>query len=100
MCIKGKRPACITENIVIASADLLIPILHFCLKRSNTAEIRVPACPIPIHHTKFVMSQAHPTVLFNPQTPIPVEIVYIIHPTPHRNKTIEIENTIHHCLLA
>ena len=71
----GNNPACMTEKIVIASADLLIAILHFCLNNNNTAEISVPACPIPIHHTKFVISQAQPTVLLRPQTPIPVEIV-------------------------
>ena len=59
----------------MASADLLIDILHFCLNNNRTAEISVPACPIPIHQTKFVISHAQPTVLFNPQTPIPVEIV-------------------------
>ena len=75
MCMIGNNPACITEKIVIASADLLIAILHFCLNSNKTAEISVPACPIPTHQTKFVISQAHPTVLFNPHTPIPVEIV-------------------------
>ena len=79
----------------MASADLLIPILHFCLKRSNTAEINVPACPIPTHQTKFVISQAQPTVLFKPQVPIPVPIVYAIHPKPHKKTTIEIEKAIH-----
>ena len=75
MCIIGKRPACITEKIVIASADRLIAILHFCLKSKRTAEISVPAWPIPTHQTKFVISQAHPTVLLSPHTPIPVETV-------------------------
>ena len=75
MWIIGNKPAWITENIVIASADLLIAILHFCLNKSNTADIKVPACPIPTHQTKFVISHAHPTVLFKPHTPIPVETV-------------------------
>jgi len=34
------------------------------------AEIKVPACPIPIQNTKLVMSQAHPTGWFNPHVPI------------------------------
>ena len=46
-----------------------------CLNNKRTAEISVPACPIPTHQTKFVISQAHPTVLFNPHTPTPVPIV-------------------------
>ena len=35
----------------------------------------VAACPIPTHQTKLVMSHAQPTVLFNPQVPIPVDTV-------------------------
>ena len=64
MCIKGIRLRA-TPNIVIASADLLIAILHFCLKSNNTAEIKVPACPIPIHQTKFVISHAQSIVYLN-----------------------------------
>ena len=75
MCIIGNNPACITEKIVMASAERLIAIRHFCLNKSNTAEIKVPACPIPTHHTKLVISHAQPTVLFRPQVPIPVEMV-------------------------
>ena len=71
----GNSPAWITEKIVIASADRLIAIRHFWRNSSSTAEIKVPACPIPTHHTKLVISQAQPTVLLSPQTPIPVEMV-------------------------
>ena len=39
ICIIGNKPAWTTEKIVIASADLLIAILHFCLKINKTAEI-------------------------------------------------------------
>ena len=63
--------------------------------KSKTAEIRVPAWPIPTHQTKFVISQAQPTVLFSPQVPIPVPIVYAIQPKPHRKATIAIEKAIH-----
>jgi hypothetical protein len=38
--------------------------------------MRVPACPIPIQNTKLVMSHAHATGCFCPQTPTPVEIKY------------------------
>jgi hypothetical protein len=33
-------------------------VRHFCRKRKRMAEISVPAWPMPIHHTKLVMSQA------------------------------------------
>ena len=36
------------------------------------AEISVPACPMPIHQTKFRMSKAHPTGSFSPQMPMPL----------------------------
>ena len=55
-----------TAKMVIASAERLMAILHFWRKSKNTAEINVPAWPMPTHHTKFVMSQAQSTVLFNP----------------------------------
>ena len=75
MWIIGKSPAWITEKMVMASAERLIAILHFCRNSSSTAEIRVPAWPIPTHQTKLVMSQAQLTVRFRPQVPIPVEMV-------------------------
>ena len=84
----------------MASAERLIAIRHFCLNNKSTAEINVPACPIPTHQTKFVISQAHPTVLLSPQVPIPVEMVYMIHPTPHKKAVKAIPKTIHHCLFA
>ncbi len=39
------------------------------------ALIRVPAWPMPIQKTKLVMSQAQPTGLLLPQTPMPVKTV-------------------------
>jgi uncharacterized protein YifN (PemK superfamily) len=35
------------------------------------AEIRVPACPMPIHHTKLMMANPHATGLLIPQIPVP-----------------------------
>src|SRR5437868_2044245 len=35
------------------------------------AEMRVPAWPIPTQKTKFVMSNAQPTLLLRPQMPMP-----------------------------
>src|SRR6218665_2991839 len=55
-------------------------ILHFWRKSNKMAEIKVPAWPMPTHQTKLVMSHAHPTVLFNPHTPIPS------HSTTHTQK--------------
>ena len=87
-----------TANIVIASAALLIANLHFCLNKSNTAEIKVPAWPIPTHQTKLVISHAQPTVLFRPQDPTPVPKRYTIHPIPQRAITMEIINKIYQVL--
>ncbi len=57
----GKIAAHITAKSVIASADRLIDVRHFCRSKNKMAEISVPACPIPIQKTKLVMSQAQPT---------------------------------------
>ena len=61
------------SKIVIASANRLMAVRQYCRNRKRTAEISVPAWPIPIHHTKLVMSQAHATGLLLPQTPMPVQ---------------------------
>src|SRR6185503_8658228 len=67
----GNSRAHMTAKMVIASAARLIEVRHLCRKRKRIAEISVPACPIPIQNTKFVMSHAQPTGTFSPQTPIP-----------------------------
>ena len=41
------------------------------------AEMKVPACPMPIHQTKSTMPSAHPTGMLFPQTPMPVVAVYV-----------------------
>src|SRR5262245_3957892 len=69
----GKMPAHITAKIVIASEERLMAVRHFCRSRHNTAEISVPAWPIPIHHTKFTMSQPQKVGGRKPQTPTPVD---------------------------
>ena len=74
MWIIGNRPAHITANNVIASAARLTEVRQRCRNRNRIAEISVPAWPMPIQNTKFVISNAHPTVLFNPQVPIPVTV--------------------------
>jgi hypothetical protein len=59
-------------------------------------EKAVPACPIPIHHTKFTISHPHATELFTPQVPIPLEtVIYIAYP-PKRAANVEIPKAIYH----
>src|SRR5688572_5574680 len=67
----GNSRAHMTAKMVIASAARLIEVRHFCRKRKRIAEMSVPAWPIPIQKTKFVISQAQPTGTLSPQTPIP-----------------------------
>ena len=54
----------------------MIDVRHFWRVRTRIAEIRVPAWPMPIQKTKFVMSHAQPTGWLFPQTPTPVETRY------------------------
>ena len=70
----GKMPAQTTAKRVMASAARLIEVRHFWRVRNKMAEISVPAWPIPIQNTKFVISQAQPTGWFSPHTPTPVEM--------------------------
>ena len=65
-------PAQATANSVIASAKRLIDVRHCWRSRSRMAEMSVPAWPMPIHHTKFVMSKAQPTGMLLPQIPMPL----------------------------
>jgi hypothetical protein len=74
MWMTGNRPAHITANSVIASAARFTEVRQCCLSRNRMAEISVPAWPIPIQKTKFVMSNAHPTEVFKPHVPMPVAI--------------------------
>ncbi len=74
MWMTGNRPAQITAKMVIASAARLTEVRHCCRSRNKTAEMSVPAWPMPIQKTKFVMSNAQPTVLLRPHVPVPVAI--------------------------
>src|SRR5215216_3862665 len=78
----GKIAAQITANNVIASAERLMEVRHFWRSKYKIAEISVPACPIPIQKTKFVISHAHPTGMLFPHVPTPVEIRYPIQKRP------------------
>ena len=73
-CRPGYNPAHITAKSVIASAARLTAVRHFWRVRNKMAEISVPAWPMPIQNTKLVMSHAHATGVFSPQTPTPVRI--------------------------
>ena len=48
------------------------------------AEISVPAWPIPIHQTKFVMAKPQPTGIMMPQMPTPLANSRTTH---HRNSS-------------
>ncbi len=56
----GKIAAQMTAKSVIASAARLIDVRHFCRAKNKIAEMSVPAWPMPIQNTKFVMSHAQP----------------------------------------
>ncbi len=72
MCRSGNSPAHATAKIVIASADRLIAFRHFWRNSRRMAEMSVPAWPMPIQKTKLVMSNAQPTLLLRPHTPMPL----------------------------
>ena len=61
MCSTGKSAAHATANSVIASAKRLIDVRHCWRSRRRIAEMSVPACPMPIHHTKLTIAKPQPT---------------------------------------
>ncbi len=67
----GNMPAQATANNVIASEKRLIDVRQSCLSSSKIAEIKVPACPIPIHQTKFTIANPQATGIMIPQIPTP-----------------------------
>jgi hypothetical protein len=67
----GYMPAQATAKSVIASAKRLMDVRQSCRSSSSTAEMRVPACPMPIHQTKLTMSKPQPTGWLTPQRPMP-----------------------------
>src|SRR5262245_39835953 len=50
-------------------------VRHVCSRSRRIAEMKVPACPIPIHQTKLMMPNAQPTGMLLPQRPMPVHTV-------------------------
>ena len=67
----GKMSAHATAKRVIASAARLIDVRHRCLNRKRTAEMSVPAWPMPTQNTKLTMAQPQNTGLVKPHTPGP-----------------------------
>src|SRR5512142_3356665 len=92
----GNKPAHITANNVMASAERFTEVRHFWRNRNRIAEISVPAWPIPTQKTKFVISKAHPTVVLSPQVPTPVAIWYAIAATPSSSSANATANPAHH----
>src|SRR3954454_24917191 len=82
-CRMGYCAAQATAKMVMASAKRLIEVRHFCRKSSKTAEMSVPAWPMPTHHTKLTMSQPHATGSLMPQMPMPLRNSQ---PTEMRNR--------------
>ena len=67
-------PAVITAKTVIVSATRATAVRHSTLSRNRIADISVPAWPIPIQNTKFVMYVPQPTAEFSPVTPMPLKV--------------------------
>jgi hypothetical protein len=63
-----------TAKMVIASEKRLMPVLQSWRNRNSTAEISVPAWPMPTQNTKFTIGQPQATGWLLPQTPTPVVI--------------------------
>ena len=64
-------PAHATAKSVMASENRLMEVRQSCFSSSRIAEISVPACPIPIHHTKLTMANPQATGIMMPQIPTP-----------------------------
>ena len=75
MWMMGKMPAHMTAKMVMASAERAMEVRQRWRSSNNTAEISVPAWPMPIQKTKLVMANPQPTVRLRPQTPMPVKMV-------------------------
>ena len=60
-----------TAKSVIASAKRLMLVRHGWRMSNSIALMNVPAWPMPIHQTKFVIAKPQPTGMLMPQTPTP-----------------------------
>ena len=56
----------------MASAKRLMDCRQAWRINKRKAEISVPACPIPIHHTKLTMANPQPMGILIPQIPTPI----------------------------
>src|SRR3569833_1281012 len=93
--ISGNSSAQMPANSVIASAKRLIEVRHFCCRSSKIAEIKVPAWPMPIHQTKLMMPNAHPTGMLLPHIPIPFHRVTVIPTTSSPSPASARPNRVH-----
>src|ERR1044071_4365841 len=91
----GNSSAHMTAKIVMASAERLIDVRHFWRNRNKIAEIKVPAWPIPIQKTKFVMSNAQPTGTFRPQMPMPSQNSHAMQNSSSPSADAEAPNASH-----
>ncbi len=64
-------PASTTANIAIASANRFTAARQGWRVSSSTAEIRVPACAMPIHQIVLTMGNPHATGMLIPNSPTP-----------------------------
>src|SRR3569833_611377 len=78
----GNVPAIAAASSVMASAKRLIEARQFWLSRISTAEISVPAWPMPIHHTVLVIMKPQAAGILRPAVPMPLMISHV---TEHRN---------------
>ena len=72
MWISGNMPAHMTAKMVIASLNRLMLVRHRWCSSRRIAEIRVPAWPMPIHHTKLMIAKPQATGTLMPQMPTPM----------------------------
>src|SRR5437868_3902140 len=93
--MSGNSDAHSTAKMVMASADRLIEVRHFWRNRKRIAEISVPAWPMPIQKTKFVMSNAQPTGTFKPQMPMPSQNSQAMQKISRPSSDAEQVNAIH-----
>ena len=61
----------------MASAKRLIDVRQLWFSSNSTAEIRVPAWPMPIHQTKFTIANPQPIGIRMPQIPTPLTNKYV-----------------------
>jgi hypothetical protein len=77
-------PAMLAANSVIASAKRLIEVRQRWRSSSSTAEMKVPAWPMPIHQTKLAIAKPQATGMSMPQMPTPLTSSQLTAPSAPR----------------